>query len=261
MRIPVLFCATLLLPAALAAQPAGPPAPTNLQVLPKDSRPQDVLALMQQFTQALGVQCTYCHVQPPPLMLAPEEVAAGAGRGRSQGPPPMDFAADDKDTKKTARAMLTMVNDINTRLARRLDPSGKDAVRVQCVTCHRGVTNPRQLVDMLWDTMMGKGDGAAVALYRDLRQKYYGAQAYDFRESLLPSLAERSLTANKPDDAVAWAELNLELYPRSAASYLALAKAHLRKRDPAAARKDLEKTLELEPDNAAATSLLRGMKP
>jgi hypothetical protein len=43
--------------------------PRNLQVLPKDTAPQDVAALMQQFTTALGVQCTYCHVQntPPPL--------------------------------------------------------------------------------------------------------------------------------------------------------------------------------------------------
>ena len=32
------------------------------QVLPKDTPPQDVVALMQQFTRALGVQCTYCHV-------------------------------------------------------------------------------------------------------------------------------------------------------------------------------------------------------
>ena len=173
----------------------------------------------------------------------------------------MDFAADDKDAKKTARAMLTMVNDINARLASRVARTEKAAVRVECVTCHRGVTNPRQLVDMLWDTMTGKGDGAAVALYRDLRQKYDGAQAYDFRESLLPSLAERSLAANKPDDAVAWAQLNLEFYPRSAASHVALAEAHLRKRDPAAARKDLEKALELDPENAVAARMLKGMKP
>jgi len=258
MRAAILVClSSLTAPIALAAQ--APPA--NLQVLPKDSRPQEILALMQQFTQALGVQCTYCHVQPPPVMLAPEEVAAGAGRGRSQGPPPIDFASDDKDAKTTARAMLTMVNEINARLATRVGQPGRPIVRVQCLTCHHGVTNPRQLADMLWDTMMGKGDGAAVALYRDLRQKYLGTQAYDFRESLLPTLAKRSLAVNKPDDALAWAQLNLEFYPQSTASHLALAEAHLGRRDPAAARKDLEKVLEIDPQNVAAAQMLKGMKP
>jgi hypothetical protein len=46
------------------------------QVLPKDTPQQEVLALMQQFTQALGVQCVFCHVlavpeAPPPLDDAP----------------------------------------------------------------------------------------------------------------------------------------------------------------------------------------------
>src|SRR5436305_84691 len=82
-------------------------------------------------------------------------------------------------------------------------------------------------------------DGAAVALYRDLRQKYYGGQAYDFRESVLRSLAQQALAANKPDDALAFLRLNLEFYPGSVGSYLALADAHTRKRDRAAARQDL----------------------
>jgi hypothetical protein len=74
------------------------PAPRNLQVLPKDTSPQDVLALMQQITRALGVQCTYCHVQETPPLLSAEEAAAqaaaappvGRGRGRGRGGPQMD---------------------------------------------------------------------------------------------------------------------------------------------------------------------------
>jgi hypothetical protein len=235
----------------------GPAPPTNLQALPKETSSQDVLALMQQFTQALGVQCTYCHVQEIPRQLTPEETAAaenqaqgrGRGRGRGQGPPPIDFASDDKPQKRVARDMIRMVNDINGRLTTRLGKPAAAVVRVECVTCHRGVTQPQQLADLLSQTMVGKGDGAAVAMYRDLRQRYYGAQAYDFRERLLLSLAEQSMAANKPDDAAAWLQLNVEFYPTSVASYLALSHVHVRKKDPAAAVRVLEKALELDPGN------------
>jgi len=46
--------------------------------------------------------------------------------------------------------------------------------------------------------------------------------------------------------------LNTEFYPKSTDSYLVLAQVHERKRDQAAAIKDVEKALALDPDNAAA---------
>jgi hypothetical protein len=257
--------AFLTLSAAPSAQRGqGPAAPSNLQVLAKDTSPQDVFALMQQFAQALGVQCTYCHVQGPEQLITPEEAAAaenqaqgrGRGRGRGQGPPPMNFAADDKPQKLAAREMLRMVNDLNARLPARVGKAATDAVRVQCVTCHRGVTQPRQLADMLSQTMLTKGDGAAIAMYRDLRQRYYGAQAYDFREQTLLTLADRSMATNKPDDALAWLQLNAEFYPKSVPTYLGLAQVHVRKRDSAAAVRDLEKVLELDPGNSRARAQL-----
>ena len=86
---------------AAAQPPAGgqaPAAPQNLKVL----QPQDVRAAMGAFTQALGVQCNYCHV------------AEGQG-GRN------DFAADDKQTKKTARVMMRMVTHVNEMVAGGVD--------------------------------------------------------------------------------------------------------------------------------------------
>jgi len=266
----VLVCAAGAAPASGQRGPAVP-APTNLQVLPKDTPTPDVLALMQQFTQALGVQCTYCHVQPPVRQLTPEEAAAaeaqaqaegrGRGRGRGQGPPPMDFASDEKPAKKTAREMLRMVTDIDSRLPARLGKPSTSTTRVECVTCHRGVTQPEQLSDLLRRTMLTKGDGAAVAMYRDLRQRYYGSQAYDFRESVLLALGEESLAAGKHDDAVAWLQLNVEFYPKSVSSFRALSRAHLRQRDPAAAVRDLERVLELEPGDADARRQISAIKP
>ncbi len=80
--------------------------PKNLQIL----TPDNYRAAMQSFTQALGVQCTFCHVQG-------------------------DMSSDDKEEKKTARMMLTMTREINAKWT-----DGKQHVR--CYTCHRGAQMP-----------------------------------------------------------------------------------------------------------------------
>jgi tetratricopeptide (TPR) repeat protein len=276
--IALLACA----PAAFA-QDAGrggdaPPAPRNLQVLPKGSSQQDVLAVMQQFTRGLGVACTYCHVeQTAPLLTVEEQQAAqaaaaanpqqagrGRGRGRGRGGPQMDFAADDRWQKQIARAMLAMTNDINLKIdaavhAKPATGQPRDVVHVQCMTCHRGVTNPQQLSDLLRQTMLGKGEGAAVAEYRELRQRYLDTGAYDFREPVLLELGRESLATHKPDDALAWLQLNVEFYPQSAASYVELAKAHIVKRDRDSAIADLTKALAVDPANADAKRQLRAL--
>src|SRR3954467_674794 len=72
---------------------AQPPAPTNLQILPKDMPRDQVIQTMQQFTQALGVQCNYCHVQE--------------GRGGRN-----DMASDEKAPKKTARQMMVFAREL-----------------------------------------------------------------------------------------------------------------------------------------------------
>ena len=106
---------SLLLAASLSlfAQDAGKKGgggkggpPKNLQIL----TPENYRAAMTSFTQALGVQCTYCHVQGQ-----------------------MD--SDDKEQKKTARMMLTMTREINAKWT-----DGKQHVR--CYTCHRGAEMP-----------------------------------------------------------------------------------------------------------------------
>ena len=103
---------SLLLAASLSlfAQDAGKKGkggpPTNLQILTAENyRPA-----MTAFTVALGVQCTFCHVQG-------------------------QMASDDKEEKKMARMMLTMTRDINAKF-----PDGKQHVR--CYTCHRGAQMP-----------------------------------------------------------------------------------------------------------------------
>ena len=275
MRTVVLGVFALGLCCTAAAQPPAPPAgrgaaaPRNLQVLPKDTSQQDVVVLMQQFTRALGVQCTYCHVEVTPPPLTAEEAAAaaaaappaaGRGRGRGRGAgPQIDFASDDKRQKQTARLMLKLVNDTNATLTSAVHKPSSEIVRVQCATCHRGVTNPAQLSDVLRQTMLGKGESAAVAQYRELRQGYLKSGAYDFREAVLLDLGRESLGTRKPDDALAWLQLNLEFYPQSVPTLVALAQTHVAKRDQDAAKADLQKALALDPGNAEARRILRAM--
>ena len=109
---------------------AAPP-PVNLQVLPKDWTRQQVVQVMQGFNMALGVACSYCHVE---MTGAPPN---------EKGVIPIDAAPDDKQTKKTARVMMRMVGQINDTLGGQLGKPQAEVVRVQCVTCHRGAAIPK----------------------------------------------------------------------------------------------------------------------
>jgi tetratricopeptide (TPR) repeat protein len=242
------------LTSALAAQqpPAAggqPPAPAhqNLKVLAMDMPQAELLQVMQNFTQALGVQCGYCHVPAP--AAAPARGGQG-GRGGRGGPPPFDFSSDDKPQKRAAREMLLMVRDINPRVAAAVGKPSDATTRVGCVTCHRGVAIPKQLADILDRTTTEKGTPAAVAQYKDLRKQYFGAQAYDFTEGSLVTYAGRATQADKSDDAIMWLQLNLEYYPASSRTYAGLSQAQQRKSDKDAAIKSLEKAVELDPQNA-----------
>ena len=102
------------------------PAPTNLQVLPKDLTGAQVRDIMNGWEDALGVDCSTCHVRNP-NDLAPN------------GRPRFNYADDSKQEKKTARVMYTMVDTINTNFVSRVPNSG---VPVSCGTCHRGHLSP-----------------------------------------------------------------------------------------------------------------------
>jgi len=221
---------------------AAPAPPQNLQVLPKDFTNQQVGAVMQAFAQGLGVTCEHCHV------------AFGANDPRN------DMASDMKPEKNKARAMMRMVQTVNTTLSTGLNKAAADVTQVQCVTCHRGVAIPRQLVDIVLDTGNQKGAPAAVAQYRDLRKQFYGSQAYDFSDATLFTAAQRSTAANKPDDAIVYAQLNLELNTSSARSYQAISQAYQRKMDTPKAIEALEKAVAMDPANMQFMNQLNNLK-
>ena len=181
---------------------------------------------MQTIAAALGVSCDYCHAQ--------------------RGSPPA-VTASGKSRQDVAREMIAMTRALNATVQAATGKAANEAVSVQCVTCHRGVPIPRQLVDVLWQTTFRQGAPAAVTQYRELRAQSYGKQSYDFSEGTLVVVAQR-IGQIRPDDAIALMELNLEFFPRSARSYVTLAIAQSR-RDGVAAIASLKKALEISPDD------------
>src|ERR1043166_9402928 len=110
----------LVLPVSLFAQEAGgrgaaPPAPPkNLKLLAPNT---DIRFVMQSFNEALGVQCTYCHVQG-------------------------DFAADTNPKKEIARKMIAMVRLIDTSFPSSVGVFPDVYHEVDCMTCQRGNVKP-----------------------------------------------------------------------------------------------------------------------
>jgi len=111
------------------------PAPTNLQVLPKDLTGKQVHDIMEGFAGSLGVHCDFCHATDPNNM-------------GPNGKPRLNFADDSKNDKKIARIMLTMTQQINADYiskASALDPDAM-GMKVTCGTCHRGHEMPEDFV-------------------------------------------------------------------------------------------------------------------
>src|SRR5438477_174188 len=87
-----------------------------------------------------------------------------------------------------------------------------------------------------------------------------GAQAYDFSDATLFAAANQSLAMNKPDDAIAFAQLNLAYHATSARSYQVMSQAYQRKMDKDKAIQALEKAAEIDPMNQGYKNQLQQLK-
>jgi hypothetical protein len=111
------------------------PAPTNLQVLPKDLTGRQVRDIMQKWAGSLGVNCEFCHV-------------ADLKNLGPNGRPRMRYADDSKPNKQIARIMVTMTDQINKdyiNKAMDLDTDNMGSP-ITCGTCHRGHQMPEDFV-------------------------------------------------------------------------------------------------------------------
>jgi len=252
----VALVAAIVMPVALLAQGRGEgQPPKNLQVLPKDMPRQQVTQLMRTFTAALGVRCEHCHTEDP---NAPAPAAGGRG---GRGGPPLDYSLDDKETKKVAREMLKMVNDINGKYLPATGRTFTEYNRVTCETCHHGLAKPMTLQAAMAVAVNEHGADSAIALYRDLRTRYYGSAAYDFSERSLTE-AGNQIAQNEQQRAAAIAilKLNLEFFPRSLPTLQGLANVSLQAGDTASAVDALTRALEIAPNNNQLKNMLDRIK-
>jgi len=227
-----LACAALalaftLLPARAGAQGHEEEGYTNLHILPIDISQEELREVMGNFSSALGVGCDHCHVM---------------------GPDKRDFSSDEMETKRAARGMMLLTQSINDSLATVI--GRQEVMRVECITCHRGQTEPRTLRGVLTATAAKEGTEAAVAKYRELRDQFYGRGGYDFGEYALIETIH-SLEKNKAEPAALMPllQLNLEFFPQSASTHVQLGRLLIKQGKKDEAMPHFEEAKKLQPDN------------
>jgi hypothetical protein len=232
----------------LSAQAPGkwpPDSLINTRVFPKSTPVMQVVGTMRNITGALGVRCQFCHVGEEGMPLER-----------------FDFASDDKRTKRVARQMLLMVEEINRRLDTLPDRPAPE-LQVTCTTCHRGISRPVPLSQQVMDVALAFGADSAVRNYRSLRDRYFGRSAYDFGEVSLNTAAFRLGRENRFDDALALLRLNEEFYPRSSALSVFRGNINLMRGDTAAAAVSFREAISRDSTNTEARARLRdiGQQP
>jgi len=95
----------------------------NIQVLPKDITPDQLMAVMRTWNEVLNVDCVFCH------------------KGQVGQPwSTFDFTDDSKVRHQVARLMVRATNQLNEQFAELGDPD--QPMKVTCATCHRRNRHP-----------------------------------------------------------------------------------------------------------------------
>ena len=103
-------------------------------------------------------------------------------------------------------------------------------------------------------TIKEKGVDAAIALYRQMKQRYH---AEYFNEVTLNTLGYQQLQAQHVREAIALFKLNVEMYPNGFNTYDSLAEAYMAQGDREAAIMNYRKSLALNRNNTNAVSMLK----
>lgn len=223
----------LLLSGGLQVRPLHAQIPdkfTNLKVLPKEISKDELTMVMRGFSSALGVRCGFCHARKDPNPQSD-----------------YDWASDSKPEKETGRVMMRMTNLINVEQIPKITTKDPDRVQVKCATCHHGQERPWLIEDVLTRAYKDGGLDSLKTKYTALRKEYYGSATYDFGESMLSELAERLAGKDAPDLGVQLTRFNVELFPASGSTHLALGQALGTAGQIDAATQELKKAVDLDP--------------
>jgi len=93
----------------------------NLKLL-QDTTVEGLVKLMDEnYSRALGVSCTFCHVDG-------------------------QWDDDKKEDKETSRKMIKMVTAINKEYLTQLPLERGKSPTLDCITCHRGMNHPGRAI-------------------------------------------------------------------------------------------------------------------
>jgi hypothetical protein len=241
----LMLCATGIGAQAAPVPRRFPPdSLVNVKVIPKATPVMQVIGMMRNYTSALGVRCQFCHVGEEGMPLAQ-----------------FDFVKDEKRTKLVARQMMRMVEEINRRVDTLPHDHAQphDSLRVTCNTCHRGVSRPVPLEQLVMETARTSGADSAARAYRALRERYFGRAAYDFGEPTLNVAAFRLGRAGKFDEAFAMLKLNEEQFPASSSLAVFRGNITLMRGDTAGAIAAFREAVRRDSTNSEAQGRLRAL--
>jgi tetratricopeptide (TPR) repeat protein len=197
---------------------------------------------MRNFSAALGVRCQHCHVSNGPSFRD------------------TDFPNDGKPEKVTARYMIEMLGRLNGELLPALEHRGDPPVTMTCKTCHRGTARPFLLSQELLMAAHDGGGSAAVARYRELRERYETSGAYDFGEEETAGVAEALAGEGRYDDAIALLQLNAEMHAESSNAQIALGQTYEEMGETESAAVAYVRALELAPNNRRVQMMLDNLR-
>lgn len=216
---------------------------TNLQHYPADISRDALIGEMRRISLSLGVRCQFCHVGSP-------DGVSFEG---------VDFASDDDPHKVTARWMLGMVDDLNSRVASELPERDAPRTEMSCKTCHKGISRPRLLSQELRLTLELEGATGLADAYARARRRLE-AGTYDFGEWEINFLAEDLEREGRADDAIAVLEVNLAQHSESASILANLGRLYESRGLIDEAIGAYERLLELQSDNAAVQARLDALR-
>jgi hypothetical protein len=239
MKTVLALCATV---AVLPLNAQIPATFKNLQV-PKDIPRAELVMAMRTFAGSLGVRCTHCHVGPDNLVG-------------------MDFATDEKPSKRAARVMMQMVNTMNADFMSKVPPREGARMKISCLTCHRAQTRPPQPLDeILYETALAQGVPAAIKQFREYRDQFRDSGLYDFRDRTLGVLATRLLDNKKPKEALAAFQAAIDEFPKSVNALISAGQLAATLGERTAAEGYFRRVLEIDPQNGLALKGLDLLKP
>ena len=96
--------------------------------------------------------------------------------------------------------MMRMVTRINGELLPAITTVAPPPIEVQCITCHPGAQRPLMLENTLGAVIGRLGVDSALVTYERIKAALHGADAYNFGQQSLNTLAARPMEQNRLAD-------------------------------------------------------------